>query len=73
MAGGVPPARFREKQVQYMIRFWNEQQGQDLVEYSLLLAFVCLTGAAMFVSMGSVSSGIWSIVNTRLAASNQPS
>ena len=53
--------------------FWKDEQGQDMVEYALLLAFVCLTGAAMYVSMGSMTSAIWGIVNTRLAASNQSS
>jgi Flp pilus assembly pilin Flp len=51
----------------------RDEDGQDLVEYSLLLTFVCLVGAAMFVSMGSLTSGIWSIVNSRMAASNQSS
>ena len=51
----------------------NEEDGQDAVEYALLLAFVCLVGAAMFMSMGGLTSSIWSIVNSRMAASNQSS
>jgi len=43
------------------------EQGQDLLEYSLLLAFVALAGAAMFVGMGNTSSGIWTTVNARLS------
>ena len=50
---------------------FEEERGQDLIEYSLLMAFIALAGAAMFVSMGLTTSGIWSIVNSRLAASNQ--
>ena len=53
--------------------FLRDDQGQDLVEYSLLLAFVCLAGAAAFVGMGQTTSGLWSTVNSRLAAANQPS
>lgn len=56
-----------------VIEFWECQDGTDLVEYSLLLAFVCLVGAAAFVSMGRLSWGLWSTVNSRLAASNQSS
>ena len=41
--------------------------GQDLLEYSLLLAFVALAGAAVFVSMGNTSAGIWTTVNSRLS------
>lgn len=56
-----------------MSKFWRNQQGTDLVEYTLILAFVCLAGAAMFLGMGSTTSGLWSTVNSRLAASNQGS
>jgi len=53
--------------------FWQCEQAQDLVEYSLLLAFLCLSGAAFFISMGQLTSSIWGIVNSRLAASNNAS
>ena len=53
--------------------FWQDEDGQDLIEYSLLLAFICLSGAAMFIGMGQTTSGLWSIVNSRLAAANQSS
>jgi Flp pilus assembly pilin Flp len=43
------------------------------VEYSLLLAFVCLAGAAAFIGMSGATSSIWGVVNSRLAASNQVS
>ncbi len=56
-----------------MKAFWRCEDGQDLVEYSLLVAFICLSGAAFFISVGQVTSGIWGIVNTRLAASNNAS
>ena len=29
--------------------FWNDEQGQDLIEYTLLLAFVALASAALFI------------------------
>lgn len=48
-------------------RFWNEEDGQDLVEYTLLLAFVALASAAMFISAGTSVSSIWSQANSRLA------
>jgi Flp pilus assembly pilin Flp len=50
--------------------FFRDQEGQDLVEYSLLLAFVCLAGAAMFISMGKTVSSIWTLANNRLASAN---
>ena len=53
--------------------FWEDERGQDMVEYSLLLAFVCLSGAALFIGMGRSSSTLWGIVNSRLAAASQSS
>ena len=53
--------------------FWRDEWGQDMVEYSLLLAFVCLAGAALFIGMGQTTRGLWGIVNNRLAAANQSS
>jgi Flp pilus assembly pilin Flp len=43
------------------------EEGQDMVEYSLLLAFVCLAGAAAFIGISGSTSGLWSSVNNRLA------
>lgn len=50
---------------------WKEQAGQDLIEYTLLLAFVGLAGAGLFVQVGNVTAGIWSAANSVLAAANQ--
>jgi len=43
------------------------------VEYSLLLAFVCLAGAALYIGMATTTTSLWSIVNSRLAAANETS
>jgi len=50
--------------------FIQDEQGQDLIEYTLLLAFVCLASAALFISAGGSVAGIWTATNTRLAAAN---
>lgn len=51
-------------------RFLRDEQGQDLIEYTLLLAFVCLASAALFVSAGGNISGIWSATNSQLVVAN---
>jgi len=51
-------------------KFLNEEQGQDLIEYTLLLAFVCIATTALFVSSGGSLSGIWSSTNSQLALAN---
>jgi Flp pilus assembly pilin Flp len=50
--------------------FLRDEQGQDLIEYTLLLAFVCLASAALFISAGGSVAGIWTSANTRLTAAN---
>ncbi len=50
--------------------FIQDEQGQDLIEYTLLLAFVCLASAALFISAGGSVGGIWSATNSRLAAAD---
>ena len=47
-------------------RFWNDEQGQDLIEYTLLMAFVALASAGLFISSGASISSIWSNSNSEL-------
>ena len=48
--------------------FWNDEQGQDLIEYTLLLAFVALASAALFISAGGSIQTIWGITNNQLSS-----
>jgi len=50
--------------------FIKNEQGQDLIEYTLLLAFVCLATSALFISTGGSLSGIWTSANSDLATAN---
>jgi Flp pilus assembly pilin Flp len=50
-----------------MWNFLREEEGQDLIEYTLLLAFVALASAALFIAAGGSVSGIWSVANSRLS------
>ena len=36
-----------------IMRFVKEEEGQDLIEYTLLMAFIALASAAIFVQAGS--------------------
>ena len=53
-----------------IIRFLNDDQGQDLIEYTLLMAFVALASSALFLGAGGSISGIWSVSNSQLDAAN---
>ena len=50
--------------------FLQDEQAQNLIEYTLLLAFVCLATAALFISSGGSLSGIWITANTDLTTAN---
>lgn len=50
-----------------LVKFIREEQGQDLVEYTLLLAFVALASAGLFISAGGSITSIWNIANSRLS------
>jgi Flp pilus assembly pilin Flp len=49
-----------------LAKFLKSEQGQDLVEYTLLLAFVMMASAAMYINAGGSVSGIWTLSNTQL-------
>jgi len=53
-----------------MRRFAQDDQAQDLVEYTLLLAMICLASAATFIGGGDSVAGIWNVANSRLAVGN---
>ena len=54
--------------------FWKDETGQDLVEYTLLLAFVGLVAAAIMVNVSGSISTIWSVTSSDLSqASSQAS
>ena len=48
----------------------DEEEGQDLIEYTLLLAFVVMSSAAILTGAGSSVKGVWTVANSRLAAAN---
>jgi Flp pilus assembly pilin Flp len=54
----------------YLRTFCKDEQGQDLIEYSLLMAFVALASAALFIGTGGTIKGIWSTMNVQLVAAN---
>jgi Flp pilus assembly pilin Flp len=54
----------------FLREFWNDEQGQDLIEYTLLMAFVALASAALFLGAGGSIKGIWNVTNNQLAQAN---
>ena len=46
--------------------FLREEEGQDLIEYTLLLAFVVVAAGAIFWTVRDSITTIWTNANTQL-------
>jgi Flp pilus assembly pilin Flp len=53
-----------------MKTLWKDEGGQNLIEHSLLMAFVALASAALFTGAGKSVQGIWTVANSQLSAAN---
>ena len=49
-----------------LIAFWKEEEGQDLVEYSLLLAFIAIAAVALLTSVKGSINTLWTNVNSSM-------
>jgi Flp pilus assembly pilin Flp len=59
--------------VNSMVRsFLYEEEGQDMVEYSLLLGFVALGAVGVLSDVTTQISSLWSTVNGVLVSANAP-
>jgi len=52
--------------IQTIKAFWQDEAGQDLVEYSLLLGFLALGSLALLSSAGTSVKSIWTSISTNL-------
>ena len=52
--------------IQTIKSFFQEEAGQDLVEYSLLLGFLALGSLALLSSAGTSVKTIWTTVSSNL-------
>jgi Flp pilus assembly pilin Flp len=49
-------------------RFWTDETGQDLIEYTFLIAFVCMTFVSFMLSWRESLRGIWNSTYNTLQA-----
>lgn len=54
----------------YLRSLLQMEQGQDLIEYTLLLAFVVLASGALFIMAGGSIAGIWGQASSILTNAN---
>ena len=51
-------------------RFFEDDRGQDIVEYTLLLAFLAFTVAGLASGLGASISGVTSLSNQQITAAS---
>jgi Flp pilus assembly pilin Flp len=52
--------------MQFLKTFWREDEGQDLIEYSLLLGFIALFSASIYSTVSGDVKTIWTNASTTL-------
>ena len=57
--------------VKLLLGLWHEEDGQDVIEYTLLMAFVALATASFFGASRDSISGINSKMDSRLVVASQ--
>ena len=50
--------------------FWQEEDGQDMVEYSLLLAFIAIAAIGLLVNVKGSISTLWGTIDSQLTNAN---
>jgi pilus assembly protein Flp/PilA len=63
-------AEEEEEMKNLIMRLWREEEGQDLVEYGLLLVLVALLSVALITTVGKQVSLIFSNAATALTSVN---
>jgi len=51
----------------HLKELWQQEDGQDLTEYVLLLAFIALTTAALVTAPAASVNQLWSAENVTLS------
>ena len=54
----------------FLRNFWKEERGQDVTEYALLMMFVALASAGLFLSANGSIAGILTNSNAKVSAAN---
>jgi pilus assembly protein Flp/PilA len=61
-----PKIRRKSKMQTLLKRLWHDEQGQDLVEYALLLVLIALVAVTTLKTLGTTIAAIFTNANTAL-------
>jgi Flp pilus assembly pilin Flp len=52
----------------FLTALWQDDDGQDVVEYALLLGFIALVAVGKMTSAGTDINALWTAINAKLTA-----
>ena len=52
----------------FLLKLWREDEGQDMVEYAMLLGFIVLCAAAILTTTRTQISATWSTISSSLSS-----
>ena len=56
--------------MRFLRKLWHEEDGQDLIEYSLLITFIAIATAAVVGGGQNAIRAIWGTSNSQLTPAN---
>lgn len=59
--------------MKFIARFVHEEEGQDLIEYALLAAFISLAAVLAIMNLGSSINNIYTTIASTLDSAGTPS
>ena len=60
------------RMIQWLLRLWTEEEGQNLPEFALLLFLVCLTAVSAMGSVAIKVDGMYFTISMHMAAAGNP-
>jgi Flp pilus assembly pilin Flp len=55
---------------QYLCNLWREDDGQDLIEYTLLITFIAMACLAFVGNGRTAVRGLWTASNSEITTAN---
>jgi Flp pilus assembly pilin Flp len=55
----------------YLLNFWQDEDGQDLIEYTLLICVIALACAALMGQGRPLVNNVWTTSNNQLTQASQ--
>jgi Flp pilus assembly pilin Flp len=54
----------------HLVDLWENESGQDMIEYSLLLAFIALAAVGLLAGIKGSVKGIWCTISSTVTSAS---